>query len=471
MAKNNKKTPAAEAPVVENPANNEEKKTPAKVNVMQVGDLDKIKQSYAKNGGLDPNHRVDVLMGIKTYFKDDPNAAANTGVPQEAVDKINGIAAIGFVAALGDEIMMGQSGWAQKMRMTQIEAINAVQEITGISIDVKALPAPDSNGETQVKQENIKVSKETKEALKEAKQANDDANSGKKEYLNDHTKIETDEQLKEALGFQLVNTAIVNPVDRLITTAQFYRSYLEARAEKTDNAEAELAKIHEFTLANLLQDIITMVDPTYVTKGFGRILCVSAENSKSVVSAFNMFKRTCYDKKTKKYRYTDEEIAAFVRVLIVWYATTKIADLGKNIKVLSKDANANAKAIDGCNNAIKHFQWMIDLTTEPNFSIVDGLVDAYNSDEDPAHKQAEAIVKSIIETYYKDVEVNDLTRPVIVLNAKQYAGVVMNLFRDPLARRNEFSLENLIELPEPSEEATAEETVQNEPAAEEKSKN
>ena len=439
---NKTKKPLVDAPVVEDPKENNA--APTKVDVVQMGDLDKIKQGYAKNGGLDPNHRVDVLMGIKTYFKDDPNAAKNTGVPQEAVDKINGIAAIGFVAALGDEIMMGQSGWAAKMRMTQIEAINSVNTITGISIDVKALPAPDKDGNVEVKEENVKISKETKSKLKEEKKANEEAASNKKEYLIDHTKIETDDQLKEALAFQLVNSKITSPLDRLITTAQFYRSYLESRAETAKDPQAELAKIHEFTLADLLQDISTMVPPSFTAEGFGKLLCKRIEDVQSVVPAFELLKRCGRNRKTGVFKFSDEEIAALVRVLVVWKASAKIASLSNDLKTLSKDAKKNAKAIEQVNTDIAAEQNLMTLVTEPSFELADNFIAAYKDENHALHKQATEVAKSISETYYKDTEITELEFDSLLLNIQQHVGIILNLFTSEVGRRDDYSADNLI---------------------------
>ena len=435
-----------------------EKKKPTKVDVLQLGDMEKLGKSYTQNGGLDANRRMDMLTGLRIMFHDDPVVAKNLGLTEETVNTINGITALGYAAALVDEVQFGPSGWSAKMRVSQLEQIKSVMPLLGVQIDTKALPAPDNEGNVTVPAAAIKVSDETKKKKKQEKKLNDDANSGEKLYLTDHTKIENDNQLHEALEFQLVNANITQPVDRLVTSAQFYRAYLEARAEKSDNPEAELAKIHEYTLANLLQDISTMVAPTFVNSGFGKILCISAETSGCVVSAFNMFKRACYDKKQKKYKYTDDEIAAFVRVLITWYASSKIASLGKDIKTLSKDAKANAKAIDGCNNSIKHFQGVIDLATNPDFDLINNLPEAYNTKDNANHKKAESIVKSVMETYYKDREIDEIAMPIVVLNAQQYAGVTLNLFRDPLAKCEDYSLEKLVELPEkPAEEEKKEE--------------
>lgn len=471
--KDNKKNPQVEAPVVEKP----EEKTPAnKVDVLQVGDLNKLAQSYTKNGGLDPNHRVDVLMGIKTYFKDDPNAAANVGISQEAVDKINGIAAIGFVAALGDEIMMGDSSWAQKMRMTQVDAINAVNSITGISIDVKALPAPDAEGNVLVEKKNIKVSKITKENLDKIKKTNEEAKD--KDYCNDPTKITNEEQLKEALGFQLVNSKIVNPIDKLIATSQFYRSYIEILAEKSDNPKGELDKIHGYTTKDLLEEIITMVPPTFVSSGYGKYICQLTANYGSIIPAFNNMKRSATNRKTKVCKFSDEEIATIIRVLYVWYITSLISNAGasiknheKNIKELSSNKEANAKAIEGenkkiedCKAEIACLQAAISLATSPNYDVVDEFEDAYRDSSHKLHKSAEKIYDSIVETYYPDTEIDPLVKDSFLTNVKIHAGIITNLFNDALNQRSEFNKDALTYVPadeKPAEEHTSEEEPKN----------
>lgn len=458
MGKKNQQ-PQIEAPVVES---KEEKKTPAtKVDVLQVGDMEKLKQSYAKNGGLDPNHRVDVLVGIKTYFKDDPNAAANIGVSQEVVNKINGIAAIGFVAALGDEVMMGQSGWAHKMRMTQIEAINEVNALTGISIDVKALPAPDENGEVLVEQKNIKMTKETKEQLKKEAQVASDEKA-----ITDPTKIENEEQLKKALGFQLVNPAITRPIDKIVTAANFYRSYLSIQANKSDNKDAELEKIKKFTLAELLQDISQLVPPTFVANGFGKYLYGLTSYNKNVVPAFCNFKRAATNRETGVCKLTDEEIAAVVRTLIVWAVSSQIAEAGKsiedhnnNIKLLSKDEKANAKGIESekkrieeCNNLISALKNIMGLVTEPDFDMADNFIAAYNKADNANHKVAHVLYKSIMETYYPGADIPELELDSALLNVQQRIGIILNLFNSPLGKREEYSEENLIDISSSSEE-------------------
>ena len=65
---NNKKKVAPAAPKV-NQQDNEKNESTKKdtVEVLQVKDIKKLSQ---KDSGLDANHRIDMLMGLKAYFKD-----------------------------------------------------------------------------------------------------------------------------------------------------------------------------------------------------------------------------------------------------------------------------------------------------------------------------------------------------------------------------------------------------------------
>jgi hypothetical protein len=461
MAKPTKKAPAVAAPVVDK--SKEQEKAPAKIDVIQVGDIEKLGQAYAKNGGLDANRRVDMLTGLRIMFHDDPSVAKSLGLAEDVINKINGITALGYAAALIDEVQFGPSGWAAKMRVSQLEQLKAVAPLLGVEIDTKALPAPNKEGEIEVKSEAIKISKETKKQLEAEKKVQAEAEN--KDYLTDHTKIQTDEQLKEALGFQLVDGKISNPVDRLITTAQFYRSYLEARAEKSDNAEAELAKIHESTLLDLLQDITTMVPPTFALTGYGKYLCGLAAGKKNIVPAFNMLKRACTNKKTNKCTLTDNEIATLVRIIVVWNSSAQIAAISKsieghrkNIEILNKDAKANAKGIESENksmqddvNKIGYYQWVIGLTTDPSFEIADEFISAYNKEDHKLHVMATDLFDSIMRTYYEDVEIPELEMDTALLNVQQRVGIILNLFNDNLLKRTEYSEENLVELGKPEE--------------------
>lgn len=453
----NKKAPVVEAPVVEKKA--EEHKEPVTATIVDMAAGKGLTQSEKLQFATELRHRVSEL-------KEEENP------PIHLISGYNMIRDVTFIDLAAGEIACGTSasGFIFSGNETAYKALQNAALSLGVTLpDFKALPAPSKNdlakvglvsvGDTKMLPANkIKVTEETKKRKIAERKLNDDAASGKKEYLNDHTKIETDEQLKEALGFQLVNLKIANPIERLVTSAQFYRSYLEARAEKSDNTEAELAKIHENTLTDLLQDIITMVPPTFAIEGYGNHLCKLAESTGNIVPAFNLFKKTATDRKTGKCKFTDEEIATFVRIIVVWNNTARIASVSKDIKALNKDAEANAKAIEQCTQKIQHLQDIIALATEPGFEIADNFIAAYNNEENPSHTLAEVLYKSIVSTYYPDVEVPELEIDTMLLNVQQRIGIILNLFNSPLGKRDDYSVENLIALSsESSDEKKGEE--------------
>ena len=374
------------------------------------------------------------------------------------------------------------SGLILSMSEKNYEAVRLLAADMDVTLpDYKSLPKPTKEqlaavglaaapGQVVLALEDKNVGAEAKKKKKAEQKIIDD--SKKKDYLKDLTKIETDDQLKEALEFQLVNPAITNPIERLVTTAQFFRSYRETLAEKSDNPEAELTKIHELTLADLLQDIITMVPPTFIATGFGNLLGRRAHDANSVVPAFCMFKNCVIDRKTGKAKYSDEEIAAFVRVLVIWYVSSKSAEMSEaikakeeNIKVLKKDAKANAKGIEteekkiaGLKKSIEHFNNMLSLVTDPSFDIVDNFIMAYNSKEDANHIYAIEIAKSILDTYYRDIEIPELEFDSMLLNIQQHAGIILNLFSVSDMRRDEYAESNLIDFSKKEEKPAEEES-------------
>jgi predicted nucleic acid-binding protein len=165
-----------------------------------------------------------------------------------------------------------------------------------------------------------------------------------------------------------------------------------------------------------------------------------------VVPAFEMLKRCGKKRNDKEFKFSDEEIAAMVRVLVVWKASAEIASLGANIKRLSKDAKKNAEAIDKANNDIKIEQELMNYVTNPSYDLADNFIAAYNNKENEMHSSAVEIYKSIVETYYKDVTVPELEFETMLLNVQQHVGIDLNLFNEEMLKRDEYDSKNLIEI-------------------------
>lgn len=477
MANNKTKNPPVEAPVVEK----KEDKVPAtkeqpKVNVPGMPD------------GMSQHDKV-LYASVIQHRKDE---MVRTG--GESADKYNALtiiedATIIDIAVTELVIKKNPSALILSANEKNYGAIQLLAADMGVTLpDFKSLPKPTKEqlkavgleaapGQVVLKLEDKNVSTEAKAQKKKEQKIIDESKN--KDYVKDHTKIETDEQLKEALGFQLVNPAIANPIERLVTTAQFYRAYLEARSDKAEDQNAELERIHALTNADLLSDIITMVPPTFVVSGFGNLLGRRAHDANSVIPAFCMLKNCVTDRKTGKAKYTDEEIASFVRVLITWYVSSKSAEMSAsikakedNIKTLKKsDAKANAKGIEteekkiaGLRSSIAHFNEMLSLVTDPSFELADNFITAYNDTENKLHISAKLVASEIMGCYYKGVELPELEFDSLLLNIQQHIGIIINMFSSSLNYRDEYKEENLINF-------NAEEKKEEEAPAEGEAKN
>lgn len=471
MGKNKNEKPTVEAPVVEKPETEVKTPTVQTVNTgMPSGLSQDAKVQYAavlqhrkdemlKNGGENATKYV-----VYTLMED---ATILDIAVSEAVIRKNPMGLI-FCSNEKNWLMLQELG--KEMGVTIPEFKN-LPKPTKEQLKLAGLEAVP--GQVVLKLEEKDISKETKEQKKKEHQIVDESKN--KDYVKDHTKIQTDEQLKEALGFQLVNPQITNPIERLVTTAIFYRSYLEANSDKAEDPNAELERIHALTKADLLSEIITMVPPTFIAKGFGDLLGRRAHDANSIVPAFCMLKSCVTDRKTGVQKYSDEEIAAFVRILIAWYVSNKSAEMSKtiedkeaNIKALKKDAKANAKGIEteekkiaGLKKSIEHFNGMLPLITDPSFDIADNFIAAYNNKEDGMHLSATQIAAAILDTYYRGVDIPELEFDSALLNIQQHTGIILNLFSSPLAKRDEYDESNLIVFGESKPEKSSEEESKN----------
>lgn len=451
MAKNNKKTqvPPAVEPEKKNPTVEPEVVNNKNQKPIQVLDLNQFIENVGKTTqeGLDPNRRVDLLKMMHETFRTDPDAAKKYGMSQDTVDSINRITAIGQVAALACEVALGKNPFAVKMSTSQLVALNEVGQEIGINIDIKSLPAPDANGIVTVQKEDIKVSKETKDQLKkeeEIKASNTEI---------DPTKIETEKDLTKALNFILVDRN--NVYSKLSETINFYRAYLSFRASKSENKDEELKKIESKSNVTLFKEIRALIGKCpLVINGIGRSMVTFTSTTKSPISAFCMLRNSTKNKKTGVPAISDQEVADLVRILVEWAVeiqiaeqNEKIAKTEENIKTLSKDKKANAKGIEDCKskietykNNIEHLQSVVDIVVNPSSDSADNLLTELASKEERARR----IFNYIVDTYYSDIDVKDVDAATLKHNVQQYAGIILNLFRDPVTPLLDYSEANII---------------------------
>lgn len=463
MGKNKNAAPSAAAAAAEQkaPSTKEQKgQKPTEpsnkgIAVIQLGDLDKLAQTRAL-AGLDPNHTVDLLKMMHETYRLDPKAAEHVGIAQEAVDKINRITAIGQVAVLTNEIAIAQTPFAVAMRVTQLEAIKEVAPLLGVSIDTKALPAPNEAGMVEVPSSAVKVSNEAKKAAAAEREA------AERKVILDPTKIENDQQLNDTLLNLLVKgNGSPNLYAKISATINFYESYLKVQANKQENKDEILKALDEKSRADLFLEIANRLGTCpFSLGGAAQIMYGNTMRTKNPVVAFCMLREASLNEKTGMPQIDDSLVADIVKVLIRWYANVEIeksnqyiAGAQKNIEVLSKDAKANKKAIEdgkkSIENAKKHIEdveAVVACANVPDRSIVDSFPENYKDSNAEGYKFARMMGAKILETYYPGTKAKEVDQENLVHNLQQYIGIIFNMFLPAMQRLVDFSEANITEL-------------------------
>ena len=464
MANNKKTAPTKKAPAAPAAPNNNQQ-----VKVLDMTEFVKNVQSTSIEG-LDPNRRVDLLRILHETFRMDPNAAEKYHMPAEAVAKINEITAIGEVAALACEIAYAKNPFAIKMNISQLEAIKEVGSAIGVSIDTKLLSAPSENGVVEVSSEAVKVEEETKTQIKKEEEIRN------KQVEIDPSKIENDEQFKEAANKVMITRD--NFHHKLSDTIDLYKAYRGIQASKSENKEEELKKLNSKSRIELFREIIAILGSScsLVVNGAGRFMYTIASQTKSPIVPFCMLRNSTKNRKTGVYALTDEEVADYVRILIEWANNIKIADekkrlegLEKNLETLKKDEKKNATGIADtqekikiAKNNLKHFNDVLSYVMNPSSEVPANLMKDYSAKDAYATK----VVNCITDSYYDDVILSEMKPDGLRHNIEQYAGIIINLFRDPAAKIEKYRASNIIPLEPISTEEKSDEAPAAQPATE-----
>lgn len=398
-------------------------------------------------------------------------------------------------ALMGDvivtQIINGVDTFAMIVRKDEQRylAIKSMLASQGISLpEFKALPAPTQE---QLDQAGVKllpseaavvtvnaedVSEEAKKEKKAEKKIVDSAKT-----LDNPALIENEEQLRASLMASMVKP-IVNDINkpdgRIQRTILFYKGYLTIQANKAENKEEALKQVKEKSLTTLLNEITQIIGPCpFSIKGVAGYLRKGVAETGSPISSFCLYRRTA--NKAKDGSIDEQYLANIVRTLVTWSCNSQIAIAQKAIKDFEKlnkaneEANKTAdKATQKLNNSsikknkeeiakneaiIAEMNKEIEAVVNPSFDVVDHLIEDYKSEnkESEPCKIARRIVDNIMVTYYPEYKKENLDENVMLTNVQQYAGIVVNMFRDPLAQSISYTKANLVDMVEvekPAEE-------------------
>lgn len=410
-------------------------------------DLPLMPSTDVQANGLDPNHQVDLIRITYEYFKNSPDLIQKFDISQSVVDNMNHVNMIAIAAAWANEMTFSKTPFAGKLRTAVLpEMASALKEL-GIKADkILALPSS-SNGTTTVTSKDIQIPKTVKDQMKAENKLQQE------EIELDPTKIHNKTEVFKTTQYLLTNKGAV--YSNIKAAVNFYRSWLLIQA-KDDQAEKD--RINARTVKDIILDIadFTNVCP-FVLKGVGGYLLRLTMTHNSIVPAFCIMRNTVRNKVTGKTTCDEQEIADICYAVVNWAANARISEKKKNIEVLSADKKRNKEAIDGVNADIKAIEDVISMLDNPNSDFADNVLDNLKSDDAIVVKHAQEAFGIIAKCYYPGT---DLRKRYTNLadNVKQLAGIITNLFRDPMSPLSNFNIANLdqelIEAPKDEEKPT-----------------
>lgn len=449
MANKNKKNPAAEA-ARKQQAPTDKKPT---VNVIDMGNFnaDQVQKGF---GQLDANHTVELLKMQHETFRMDPNAAEKYGMSKEAVDSINQCNAIGQVAIMAVQMTQDKSAFACIMKSAALPQFLEAAKSLNINIDVKALPAPDAEGNLNIPSTAVSMNKETQKKVKE------EIDASKKDVKKDVSKIENDGELKDTiLNFLSINSP-GGFYQKIYDAVTFYQSYRTLElSKKGDKNGAEAIK--NKTFADVMVDMVSFIGKCpFTLTGLSSFMFEKTMEAKNPVAAFCSFRDASLNKTTGMPTIEDSIVADIVKVFIKWCADSKIEEAKasieackKNLEILKKDPKKNEKAIKSNEGEITRIEGKIaefgevaNYAMNPSADTVKVFVNDYNDNKAEGFKNARMTASKILNSYYPGIKMKDVEQDNLILVLEQYFGVILNLFLPDMDKIAEYSVENIPEL-------------------------
>ena len=449
-------------------------------NAIEGLDMSKLtpEQIKAYRNGLDPNHYVDLLKMSHETFRMDPEAEKHTGLSREMIDEINKINAAMQVSAIVCEVVISKNPHSMLLPQKLVDAMKLVGNELGVSLKTNLLPAPDKEGNIEVPAEAITIDKEVKAAAKEEVKIMNELPE------LDPRNIKDEEGLRKAAIYVLADTKTnVRPYNRINAAIELYYSWLYFRAAD-DKAKEQLKDIPKVVLLRKLVNIIGTCP--FSMSGISKILFTTTSRTKTPISAFCLLRNNSLDAATGHPTIDDKDIADITRILVEWHAKSlierdkeSIETCNDNIKVLSKNKKQNKAAIEKEEEKIKAYKAAIDSYVEtieyvssPDGHYAEVFDEAYFDIKHEDFKTVRRLASEIVKSYYgAQVDIKTVEPESLKANMKQYIGVILNFFRDPVSQLVGYSESSIEELKfKPAEPETKEEKPSEEEKKEEEPK-
>ena len=340
--------------------------------------------------------------------------------------------------------------------------------------EFKALPAPTKEqlakiGLLEVKPEEVRVLNIDAKDVSEKT-----INQKKKEIaavakaVDNPAEIKNSDQLKASLTAMLVKPiteGIDRPDARVQRTIKFYRGYLTIQANAAENKEEALKEMKAKTRQQMLNEIAEIVGPCpFSLNGTAYFLRKRAIETGSPISAFCLYRRSAIPEKDNT--IDEQYLADVTKILLLWSCNSRIAECNASLKEQKKHIEketgaaktATETAIRYNETAIDELNQLVSWVNNPSFDVVDSLIEDYNSEDTNSekYKLAHRIVSNIMTTYYPEIDIEKVDKECLLKNVQQRAGIIVNMFRDPLSQSISYSEANLTEIATKAPEEGAE---------------
>lgn len=416
------------------------------------------KMVQMSQGGLSGDGKVLLANLIDKRWANNPN------LPTEITDGANVLVDSLMADVIVTNIAEGKEVFALIVRKDEQKylSIKATLNAMGISTpEFNALPAPSQDmldqakinllpAETKVV--TIKKGDVSEEAINQKK---DEIANEKKKPTDDPTKIENNDQLRESLLAHLTSPTL-SPDARIQKAINFLSSYKHIQASKAENKDEELEKVKALSRSAIMREIIEIVGKCpYAVTGVGKMLFQTVLTTNSPISAFCLYRRSATHT-SGKLDHPDDFIADIVKMLVMWTCKTNIESINTTIGELerslkkSKNKSDIEASIAAKKEEITVNNTVMEIMTNPGMDIVDNLVTNFNDkskENEDSYKLAHRVVKNIKDSYYPGIVEDDSNKEALLKNCQQYAGVILNLFREGGDANPAYSLANLVNVP------------------------
>lgn len=414
----------------------------------QVAMTDPKKLTDRRRSGLSPDGQVRLLdLARRTFVEEtDPDFQ----FPKAVSVQVNRIVAAGILCAMADHAANGEDSFAVVLHTQAYPSLAKAAEDLGFKLpDIKALPAASGSDTVTLEAKEVKVPKETKEALKKEKEIRE-----KEAPELDPTKITSKEDVTKALEYIFV--ANKKRIPTMLTTAiEFMKGFRLHEASLAENADEAKARFENYNSGDWLDDIFEHFQPSVFFAGIGRGMASVAASEKSPLHAFIIFRDAIKDKETGVPAFSDQEIAYCVKSIVKWVCNVNISSNEKAISGL--DEKKNAKEIDACKKQIAYYNDVLEYITNPSGEEIETLLENIGTKYDAGGtltsecQKANSIFNKVCSSYYgKKLAYQDYKN--LDVNIQQYAGCIINLFRAASSQLNNYSLSNITDLEERSDE-------------------